>query len=102
MKIIDDFLGKWAKYFGKAPLPIAFYFSDDHPQADYAGVPPRWRCFVCDLGKVRRGLSLYFDVDSITCTGGKRYSGFSFLRYSKFRWIAVSREARSLSSLKLG
>ena len=87
MKIIDDFLGKWAKYFGKAPLPIAFYFSDDHPQADYAGVPPRWRCFVCDLGKVRRGLSLYFDVDSITCTGGKRYSGFSYTLRENFEYF---------------
>lgn len=77
MKIAEEFIKKWRTYFADAELPITFYFSDTPDAADYAGEPPRWRCFVCDLGKVRRGMSLAFDVNSITCTGGKRYTGFT-------------------------
>ena len=76
MEIINQFLARWHKYFGDAELPIIFYYSDKL-EVEYAGVPPRWRCVICDLAKVRRGMSLAFDVESITCYGGKRFSGFT-------------------------
>jgi len=77
MKIVEEFIGRWREYFADAELPIAYYYTDNPNTSEYAGEPPRWRCFVCDLGKVRRGMSLHFDVNSITCNGGKRYRGFT-------------------------
>lgn len=87
MNTADDFLRKWPKYFAKAELPIVFYYSDDPKDAKYAGIPPRRRCFICDLGKVRRGQSLYFDIEAVTCTGGKRYLGFSQTLRANFEYF---------------
>ena len=77
MDIARKFLDRWTKYFDAAELPIVFYYSDNPQGAKYAGKPPKRRCVICDLGKIRRGSSLYFDVESVTCTGGRRYFGFT-------------------------
>jgi uncharacterized protein (DUF169 family) len=77
MDVARKFLEKWSKYFDNAELPIVFYYSDNPQGARYAGKPPRHRCVICDLGKIRRGSSLYFDIESVTCTGGRRYFGFT-------------------------
>jgi uncharacterized protein (DUF169 family) len=87
MEIVKSFLQKWHKYFGNSELPTTFHYSDKPREAEYAGVPPRWRCFICDLRKVRRGRSLYFDSDSLTCTGGKRYLGFSHKLRDNFEYF---------------
>ena len=70
------FLAKWQKYFKKAPLPICFYYSDEEGHGKKPKASARWRCMIADLGAVRKGGTIYFDVDSIPCAGGKRYSGF--------------------------
>lgn len=72
-----DFLRKWKKYFGESELPIVFCYSDTMQDAEYVETSSRHRCLIADLAKVRRGASLAFDSDSITCSGGKRYLGFS-------------------------
>jgi len=77
IKLKAKFIELWEKYFGNAELPIVFYYSDSDVGAEYAGKSEKWGCFIGDLAKVRRGRSLAFDKDAISCTGGKKYVGFS-------------------------
>jgi hypothetical protein len=46
-----------------------------------------WRCFVCDLTKVRNGSPLAFDSDSIPCRGGRRYCGYESDLFADFRYF---------------
>jgi len=76
LKIKERFLASWEQYFGASELPIAFYYSDEPNDATAARPASGHRCLIGDLARVRKGESLYFDVDSIGCSGGKRYLGF--------------------------
>jgi uncharacterized protein (DUF169 family) len=73
----ERFIRLWNAYFPGAELPIVFYYANRCPSAD--AVPPadEWRCFVSQLGDVRRGESLCFETSAIGCAGGRRYTGFS-------------------------
>ena len=73
----DQFLDKWKKYFGKADLPITFYYSDGDGNAEKAEKPAGRSCLICELAKVRNGRSLYYNIDSLGCMGAKRYLGYS-------------------------
>jgi hypothetical protein len=73
----EDFLGRWRRYFGAAELPIACWYTDDEGAADRAEPAKGHRCFLADLARIRKGASLRFDVDTIGCSGGKRYLGFT-------------------------
>lgn len=66
----------WNRYFPCADLPIAFYYTDEEGRADSAPLPKGFRCIICDLVRVRNGKSLYFNVDTVGCFGGKKYLGF--------------------------
>lgn len=76
LKIRDEFLSRWKRYFNKAELPIAFYYTDKPKDADGLKPTSGHRCVIGDIAKVRRGKSLHFNVDSIGCPGGKRYLGY--------------------------
>jgi uncharacterized protein (DUF169 family) len=73
----EKFLTLWKKYFNDAELPFTFYYTDEegHAEAVKPGSVPR--CIIGALVKVRSGQSLAFDVDSVGCSGGKRYLGFA-------------------------
>lgn len=71
------FLEKWKKYFGNSPLPLVFFYSDDTGNAELIREPSGHRCFIADLARVRKGISIAFDANSVSCNGGKRYLGFS-------------------------
>lgn len=73
----NRFLRLWEQYFGNAELPITFYYTDTPKDADPAEKPPGWQCFIGELAKVRKGRSLLFSGESISCGGGKRYLGYS-------------------------
>lgn len=77
LQVRDDFIERWNRYFGGGELPIAFFYSDDEAGAQPVAPPAKWRCFVCDLGRVRRGQPLRFNLDSLSCSGAKRYLGFT-------------------------
>ncbi len=72
----QSFLDRWHEYFPGAELPITFHYADAAPAEAQAPAAQGQRCFICDLGRVRRGESRYFDVDAISCGGGRRYLGF--------------------------
>jgi len=73
----DRFLGLWKKYFGNEELPITFFYSDENGGAEYAAKPTGRSCLICELKKVRNGMSLVFNADTVTCGGGKRYLGYA-------------------------
>jgi hypothetical protein len=76
----DRFLALWGKYFnGAAPetLPICAYYTDDDACRAQV-VPCKGRtCLIGQLARARRGETLVFDRDAVSCPGGKRYLGFS-------------------------
>lgn len=83
----DTFTGLWARYFPGAELPITFEVGGATEGLERAPAPTGWRCFVCDLAKVRRGTSLTFDEESIGCRGGRFYLGYDAERFPDFRYF---------------
>jgi uncharacterized protein (DUF169 family) len=73
----DHFVLLWNKYFGNAELPITFYYTDGNGGAEMVQKPKGRSCLICELAKVRRGLSLAYNEESVSCSGAKRYLGFT-------------------------
>jgi uncharacterized protein (DUF169 family) len=73
----DRFITLWGKYFGSAELPITFYYSTEDGGAEKVTKSRGRSCLICELAKVRNGRSLVYNADSVTCSGAKRYLGFS-------------------------
>lgn len=73
----EHFLELWKKYFGKAELPVTFYYSENEGGAEKAEKPKGRSCLICELARVRNGRSLYFNIDTLACTGAKRYLGYT-------------------------
>ena len=77
MKLKDYFLARWKKFFDGSELPIIFFYSNETVSSKLVSPPAGHRCFICELAAVRKGKSLAFDKDSVSCGGGKRYLGFT-------------------------
>jgi uncharacterized protein (DUF169 family) len=73
----EQFLVLWKRYFGSAELPVTFYYSAGDGGAEKAERPSGRSCLICELAKVRNGRSVWFNKDSLTCSGAKRYLGYS-------------------------
>jgi uncharacterized protein (DUF169 family) len=73
----SNFINRWKKYFPGAPLPIAFFYSNDLHNAEPAAKHPDHHCIIADLTRVFRGQSLAFNSENMGCAGGRRYCGFS-------------------------
>ena len=73
----EKFLGLWEKYFPGAEIPIIFFYTDDGAKTKDCSTTAEHRCVIANLAIVRKGTPLRLDVDSIECSGGKRYLGFS-------------------------
>lgn len=77
MNIKQQFLDRWTEFFPKNELPIVFFYTDRPKGTEIVEAPGQWRCFIAQLAAVRTGQNRYFNADSVTCHGGKRYLGFS-------------------------
>ncbi len=75
-KMKETFMELWARYFAGAQLPFTFYYTD-RPAAEGVSPPSGHQCVMGVLSRVARGTSLYFDVTTIGCSGGKRFLGFA-------------------------
>ena len=75
MAMKDRFLGLWGTYFPGAELPITFYYADEPRGVDEVEAATKHRCFLAQLAAVRKGRSLSFNNEAISCGGGKRYLG---------------------------
>ena len=73
----EKFINLWKKYFGNAELPITFYYTDREGGAEWAEKPKGRSCLICELAKVRNGGSVVYNADCITCSGAKRYLGYT-------------------------
>jgi hypothetical protein len=83
----DMFTELSGKYFPGAELPITFEIGGNVEGLEQAPAPKGWRCFVCDLVRVRKGTSLVFDEESIGCRGGRFYLGYDAERFPDFRYF---------------
>lgn len=83
----DRFIGLWQEYFPGAELPVTFELTEDDRGVERAPAPNGWRCMVCDLARVRRGKSLVFTQESLSCSGAKYYMGFVKGRAPDFRYF---------------
>lgn len=75
--IKKTFIERWNKYFPNAGLPIAFYYTDELNNQGKMNAPSKAHCMMCELIKVQKGKSVYFEKETTMCSGGKRYIGFS-------------------------
>ena len=73
----DGFIEKWGKYFGKSELPLAFFYSDDEAWAEEVKPKGERSCVLADLARVRKGKTLCYNADVVSCFGGKRYLGYT-------------------------
>jgi len=73
----DKFIQLWSRFFGDAELPLVFYYTDNEISAELAEPTVRWKCFIGELAKVRKGRSLAFDQEAVSCGGGRKYLGFT-------------------------
>ena len=83
----DAYIRLHENYFQGTDLPIAFEVGGATEGVEKASAPKGWRCFVCDLTKVRNGKSLVFDEESIGCRGGRFYLGYDAERFPDFRYF---------------
>lgn len=71
--IVNDFVQNFRSAFGNAELPIAIWYSDKP-----CGVLEKSRgCFIKDLKPARNGEIISLNKETITCPGGKVYTGFT-------------------------
>jgi uncharacterized protein (DUF169 family) len=73
----NTFLEKWSKYFGDSELPISFFYVDDPGTTDRANLPDGHSCIVAELAIVRKGRPLAWNLQSLGCSGSKRYLGYT-------------------------
>ena len=73
LELRDRFTSLWNKYFGDAELPIVFYYSYGEGNVPWAEKPKGRSCIICELGKVRNGISLVYNTEGVTCGGARRY-----------------------------
>ena len=81
------FLDNWQKYFGKAELPIAYYYNDEVPENELQDSKNEQRCLICNLNRVREGHTFVYNSRSPGCPGGKRYTGFLQKLQSDFEYF---------------
>jgi len=77
IKLKERFIALWEKFFGNTELPVVFYYTDVENSAETAVASEKRHCFIGELAKVRKGRSLAFEVNAISCGGSKKYLGFT-------------------------
>ncbi len=68
----NQFITHFRNAFGNYELPIAFWYSE-HPMV---ALNKTRGCFIKDLKPAREGGTISLDHDTISCGGGKTYTGF--------------------------
>lgn len=77
LQVRDQFISLWKKYFKDAELPITFDYTTGDGGAERAPFSKGRSCLICELAKVRKGRSVYYNIESLSCTGAKRYLGYT-------------------------
>jgi hypothetical protein len=77
IELKERFILLWRKYFGETDLPIIFFYTKGDGGAEWAEKSKGWSCLICELAKVRNGISVVYHADAVACGGAKRYLGFT-------------------------
>jgi hypothetical protein len=77
MSLQKEFVRLWERYFGGAELPLTFFFSPDTAGAHLVDAPDKHICIIAQMAAARRGRPLAFNLDSVGCGGGKRWTGMT-------------------------
>jgi uncharacterized protein (DUF169 family) len=88
VRLRDEFIRLWGKYFNDAELPIAFYYTDEPVQP-----ASETRCIIPALARARKGGAVVLSAESVQCWGGRRYLGFAENAAEAFPGGASSGEA---------
>ncbi|MGI5892230.1 MAG: DUF169 domain-containing protein [Bacillota bacterium] len=89
MLLKEYFLACWDKYFGKADLPIVFYYTNEETQGnlvEFCG-GTNSPCFIGQLNRVRKGEDLRFNAKSVGCRGGLAYLGYQKMKMPNFEYF---------------
>jgi hypothetical protein len=86
----DHFISLWKTYFPASDLPLAFEFREDSGTVNKVPQPDGWRCIICQIGRARNGTPLVLGPESVTCRGGRMYSGYSCERPPGFRYFLAN------------
>lgn len=76
-QFFQHFIDQWSKYFVSAELPIAYYYTSSPRPEELATSQNVDRCLIGNLRRVRQGFPFVYDAQTLGCSGGKRYTGFS-------------------------
>jgi hypothetical protein len=91
IELRDRFTRLWNDFFEGSELPITFGIGRDTGVAKVPA-PKGWKCLVCDLTRIRKGTSLSFDQESLSCSGAKFYLGYTTERAPEFRYFLSTGE----------
>jgi hypothetical protein len=83
----DRFISRWRLYFAGAELPICTFYTDHVREEDLRQSTNEQRCLIGNLRRVREGFPYVYNAETPSCTGGKRYSGFSQALRPKFEYF---------------
>jgi len=86
----DRFTGLWNEYFEGEDLPITFGTGEESGTVEKVPPPKSWRCMICDLGRIRKGMPRSFDEESLSCSGAMYYLGYTTERRPEFRYFLSS------------
>ncbi len=87
LKLRDTFLKKWKQYFGETELPFVFFYSKELHKATLAAPPDGHSCIICELSRVRKGVSLAYTAPLIRCGGAQRVFGYNDTMRPNFRYF---------------
>jgi hypothetical protein len=87
IELRDRFIRLWNTCFEESDLPITFGIGPEAGSLPKAPVPKGWKCLICDLTRIRKGISLTFDQESLSCSGAKFFLGYTTERAPEFRYF---------------
>jgi hypothetical protein len=87
IRLRDQFIDRWHRYFGDTGLPVCYYYTDMPLPDDVAQSVNVHRCLIGNLGRVRDGFSYVYDARTPGCAGGKRFSGMTQTLRPKFEYF---------------
>lgn len=80
LKLKQNFMDRWDKYFPGSELPIACFYTDELSGVEFPDKPkPNKRghtCIFAQLAPVRKGRSRAFNIDNLGCWGANTTLGF--------------------------
>ena len=79
------FMDLWAKYFVNAPLPVAYYYTNDKPAGEIASKTAG--CFITAVLRAWKGEDIILTRESIGCQGGVFYTGFGEMTMPNFNYF---------------